>query len=455
MQSESLYLRIIRNLLPSPFSIAVILTLITYVLALIFTERPENAGSAYPLVILEYWETGFWELLAFTMQMSLILVLGHTLALTPAVNRLIGSFTRICNSTAKAAFWISLLTIAVSFFNWGLCLVFGAIFARKVAERAKAQGWQLNYPLIGAAGYSGMMCWHGGLSGSAPLTVAGPDHFLISQIGQISIDQTLFSGMNITTALLLLIVIPGVFYALGSRISTSESHFNIDFSQATETATSAETNQATGAEKIDHSRAVAMLFGGLICFIALRKIIISPSGSGLNVVNLNYINFLLFGLAILMHTRFSQFLKAVQEAIGGSVGIIIQFPLYAGIMGIMKYSGLAAGVSYAFVEVSNEVTLPLLTFLSAGLVNVFVPSGGGQWAVQGPIAIEAAQALNVPIPKIVMALSYGDQLTNMLQPFWALPLLGITRLKAKDILPYSLLVMGVGILIFIGVLLIF
>ena len=300
-----------------------------------------------------------------------------------------------------------------------------------------------------------MMCWHGGLSGSAPLTVAGSDHFLISQIGQIGIDQTLFSGMNITTALLLLIVIPAVFYALGNRISTSESHFNIDFSKATENANSAETNQATGAEKIDHSRAVAMLFGGLICFIALRKIIISPSGSGLSVVNLNYINFLLFGMAILMHTRFSQFLKAVQEAIGGSVGIIIQFPLYAGIMGIMKYSGLAAGVSYAFVEVSNEVTLPLLTFLSAGLVNVFVPSGGGQWAVQGPIAVEAAQALNVPIPKIVMALSYGDQLTNMLQPFWALPLLGITRLKAKDILPYSLLVMAVGILIFIGVLLIF
>lgn len=455
MHSESKYMRLVRQLLPSPFSIAVILTLITYLLALLFTKRPENAGSAYPLIVLEYWETGFWELLTFTMQMSLILVLGHTLALTPAVNRLISAFTKICNTTATAAFWISLLTITVSLFNWGLCLVFGAIFARKVAERAKAQGWQLNYPLIGAAGYSGMMCWHGGLSGSAPLTVAGDKHFLIDQIGQIGIDQTLFSGMNITTSLLLLIIIPGVFYLLGQRVSTSESHFNIDFSDSAQSNSNQDSKTVSGAERIDHSKIAAMLLGGIICFIALRKIIISPAGTGLSVINLNYINFLLFGLAVLMHTSFSRFLTAVQEAIGGSVGIIIQFPLYAGIMGIMKYSGLAAGVSYAFVDISNEVTLPILTFISAGLVNVFVPSGGGQWAVQGPIAVEAAQALNVPVPKIVMALSYGDQLTNMLQPFWALPLLGITRLKAKDILPYSLLIMGIGAIIFIGILLLF
>lgn len=455
MQSESKYLRIIHKILPSPFSIAVILTLITYLLALLFTERPENAGSAYPLVVLEYWETGFWELLTFTMQMSLILVLGHTLALTPFVNRLIGAFTRYCNTTASAAFWVSLLTITVSFFNWGLCLVFGAIFARKVAEQAKQKGWKLNYPLIGAAGYSGMMCWHGGISGSAPLTVAGSEHFLTDQIGQIGIDQTLFSGMNITTALLLLIVIPGVFYLLGKRSVSAETSINIDLSTPINHSTLDINHSHKGAEKIDHSRLAAYLLGGIICLIAIRKFIISPGGSGLSVINLNYINFLLFGLAVMMHSSFSRFLSAVQEAIGGSVGIIIQFPLYAGIMGMMKYSGLAAGVSYAFVDISNEVTLPIFTFLSAGLVNIFVPSGGGQWAVQGPIAVEAAQALGVPIPKIVMALSYGDQLTNMLQPFWALPLLGITRLKAKDILPYSLLIMLIGMAIFISVLLIF
>lgn len=449
---DNLYLRFVRNVLPSPFAIAVILTLITYVLALIFTDRPENAGSAYPLVLLEYWETGFWELLSFTMQMALILVLGHCLALTPVVNKLISAFTRYCTNTATAAFWVSLLTIAVSFINWGLCLVFGAIFARKVAEKAKTMGWKLNYPLIGAAGYSGMMCWHGGFSGSAPLDIAGASHQLIDITGQVGIEQTLLSPMNLITSLLLIVIIPAAFYWLGKRSSGQE--LNIRLSEPEE-ADTALPPAPSGAERLDHSKLAAGLLGGIIVFIALRKIWITPTGAGISFINLNYINFFLFGLGLLLHGSFTRFLGAIQEAIGGSVGIIIQFPLYAGIIGIMKYSGLAAGVSYAFVDISNEVTLPIFTFISAGLVNIFVPSGGGQWAVQGPIVTEAAQVLNVPIPKVVMALAYGDQLTNMLQPFWALPLLGITRLKAKDILPYSLLIMAIGILIFISMLLIF
>ncbi len=451
MQEDNLYLKFIRNLLPSPFSIAVILTLLTFLLALLFTDRPENAVSAYPIKILEYWEIGFWELLEFTMQMALILILGHTLALTPFFNKIIASFTKYCNNTASAALWVSLLTIAMSFVNWGLCLVFGAIFARKVAEKAKANGWKLNYPLIAAAGYSGMMCWHGGFSGSAPLTVAAPGHFLEEQIGKIGIDQTLLSSMNITTSLMLLVIVPGVFYLIGKRSGSTE--INLDLSA--DIKSREEHIKPEGAERIDHSKIAATLLGMIICFIALRKIWVTPSGAGLSFINLNYINFLLFGLCVLLHSSFFKFLQAVQQAVGGSVGIIIQFPLYAGIMGIMKYSGLAAEVSQGFVAISNSTTLPLFTFFSAGLVNIFVPSGGGQWAIQGPIIVEAAETLNVPVPKAIMALSYGDQLTNMLQPFWALPLLGITKLKARDILPYSAIIMLVGLLIFITSLLIF
>ncbi|MGW8123707.1 short-chain fatty acid transporter [Roseivirga echinicomitans] len=443
MSNNSRYLRIVRQILPSPFAIAVILTLITFLLALNFTQRPENAGSAYSMVILGYWEIGFWELLEFTMQMALILILGHALALTPFVNSIIDRFTVYCNTSAKAAFTISLLTILVSLVNWGLCLVFGAIFARKVAERAKANGWKMNYPLLGAAGYSGMMCFHGGFSGSAPLTVASNDHFLMNEIGQIGIDQTLLSSGNIITFTLLLIIIPSVFYLLGKRGSDAE--INIVFRKETHQ----HEEKGHGAEKIDHSKIMAIALGGIICFIAIRKIWVSPALVGLNFIDLNYINFFFFGLAVLLHGSFAKFLSAIEEAIGGSAGIIIQFPLYAGIMGIMKYSGLGALFSQGFMEISTATTLPIFTFFSAAIVNIFVPSGGGQWAVQGPIVTEAAQNLGASVPKTIMALSYGDQLTNMLQPFWALPLLGITKLKAKDILPYSFLIMLVGMVIFI------
>ena len=443
MSKNSLYLRFVRQILPSPFAIAVILTLLTFILAMAFTERPENAGSAHSLVILGYWEIGFWELLEFTMQMALILILGHALALTPFFNNIIDRFTTYCNTSAKAAFTISLLTILVSMVNWGLCLVFGAIFARKVAERAKANGWKMNYPLLGAAGYSGMMCWHGGFSGSAPLAVASNDHFLIQEIGQIGIGQTLLSLSNILTFVLLLIIIPSVFYLLGKR--SADSEINTVFRKEVHR----ENEKGHGAERIDNSKIAAIALGGIICFIALRKIWVSPSLVGLSFIDLNYINFFFFGLAVLLHGSFSKFLSAIEEAIGGSAGIIIQFPLYAGIMGIMKYSGLGALFSQGFMEISTVTTLPIFTFFSAAIVNIFVPSGGGQWAVQGPIVTEAAQNLGASVPKTIMALSYGDQLTNMLQPFWALPLLGITKLKAKDILPYSFLIMLVGMVIFI------
>ncbi len=440
----------IRIGIPSPFSIALLLTLITFVLAIVLTQRPENSGSVYFLSILDFWQLGFWELLDFTMQMALILILGHALALTPLFNKLISQLTRYCDTTPKAALLVSLFAILMSFINWGLCLVFGAIFARKVAEAAQRDGRSLNYPLIGASGYVGMMCWHGGFSGSAPLTISGNEHFLINQIGQVTIQETILSPLNLTTSALLLVIIPALFYIIGKR--SKGQKIAIDLSQKPKEKLK---RALSGTEKLDDSRWFGGLFGLLICFIAIRQIFTMPATSGLGFIDLNYINFFLFGLGLLLHGSVIRFMGALGEAVQGALGIIIQFPLYAGIMGIMKYSGLGAVVSQGFIEIANAQTLPLLTMLSGGLVNIFVPSGGGQWAVQGPIVTEAAQYLGVSIPKIVLALSYGDQLTNMLQPFWALPLLGITKLKAKDILPYSAIMLLAGLVIFSLTLMIF
>jgi short-chain fatty acids transporter len=163
----------------------------------------------------------------------------------------------------------------------------------------------------------------------------------------------------------------------------------------------------------------------------------------------------LLGLGFFFHKNIIGFLRAAEQAIGGASGILIQFPLYFGIMGIMKESGLVNMLSNFFVTHATTESFPIYTLFSAGIVNVFVPSGGGQWAIQGPIIIQAADSLQTSLPKSIMALAYGDQLTNMLQPFWALPLLGITKLKAKEILPYTLVMMLAGATIYISALLLF
>ena len=163
---------------------------------------------------------------------------------------------------------------------------------------------------------------------------------------------------------------------------------------------------------------------------------------------------MLLGLGLVLHSNFSIFLNTIDKAIGGVSGILIQFPLYFGILGIMNHSGLVNNMSDFFVSISNETTFPVFTFISAGSVNFFVPSGGGQWAIQGPLIVKAATELNIPLSKAIMALAYGDQLTNMVQPFWALPLLGITQLKAKQLLPYTFILLVVGAVAFsIGLLL--
>jgi short-chain fatty acids transporter len=440
------YIKLVERFLPSPFVIAILLSGVTFLLALLFTGQEGNILEQSQN-ILGYWQTGFWELLAFTMQMVLILLLGHTLALTPFFSQIIHKIASIPKNTAQAGFLISFFTIIMSFLNWGLCLVFGAILSRRIGENFTTQNKAFNYGILGAAGYSGMMVWHGGLSGSAPLKVAEMSHFLADKMGVIGISETLFSTMNIVISFVLLIAVPSLFYILGKYFKSNTDYKSL-LTQKEEKVEGSQSNDS------ENKAWIAYALGGVMLLSAVL-FAVDKWQSNQAFMDLNFVNFLFLTFGILLHGSLAKIMAAVNSGIQGVSGIVIQFPLYSGIMGIMKYSGLVILISDFFVSISTATSFPILTFFSAGLVNFFVPSGGGQWAVQGPIVVEAAQALNIPIPKIVMALSYGDQITNMLQPFWALPLLGITQLKAKDILPYSLFALLLGSLIFIGGLLVF
>ncbi len=458
MSFSEKFVRTAQRILPSPFTIAILLTAITLVLALVFTEPILDSKQSHFTQLLLHWEGGFFNFLEFAMQMMLILVLGHALALTRAADYLIQSLVKYCDSTAKAAALVTFITILLALFNWAFALVLGAIFARKVGENALKNNIPLNYPLIGAAGYSGMMVWHGGLSGSAPLKVAEAGHEFEAQIGIISFNETIFSTMNLVAILLLIVILPIAMFWLGSRVKSKPIYIKISENKILKPINEA---KLEGAERLDHARILSFLLGSVMLFTSVYKVVFYPVLNGesfdwtFSFINPNYIIFLLFSLAILLHGSFFKFNQAITKGVGGSIGIMTQFPFYAGIMGIMIGSGLADLVSQFFVEISTSTTFPVFTFFSAGLVNIFVPSGGGQWLVQAPILIETSAQLQYPMSNSILALSYGDQVTNMLQPFWALPLLGVTGLKAKEILPYSLFLFLLGVLIFCTVLLLF
>ena len=450
------YIKGVRFLLPAPFTIALLLTFFTLLTALLLPW--ENSLDSYShlgeksSLLLNYWYKGVWNSdgLAFAVQMMLMLLLGHVLALSPIVNKFIGKLLPICSNNARSAFIITLFTLIVSWFNWGLGLVFGAIFCKKIMHYASERGIALNAGLMGASGYCGLMIWHGGISGSSLIKITEPGHLaslasvnikeLIPEI--IDFNSTVFSTMNLVVTLALLITLPIVMFFIGKKVSVSVPKVNNELKK------NALEKNLIGAETLDYSILTGRIVGFLICLFCVYFAFKDPNSSSFHFITPNYLNTMLLGLGIFFHGSIVRFLKSTEIAVGGTVGILIQFPIYFGIMGIFKSTGIINDLSYFFQELSNEYTYPIYTFLSASIINFFVPSGGGQWYIQGPLIIQSSLEMGIPLSKSIMAFAYGDQLTNMMQPFWALPLLGITGLKAKDILPYTLIIMLVGFVIF-------
>ncbi|MGP4060699.1 short-chain fatty acid transporter [Halobacillus sp. H74] len=422
----SFFDRLIQRYLPDAFLFAVILTLVVFGLGVFFT-------ASSPVQMVQFWGNGFWDLLAFAMQMSLIVVTGYILANTPFVKSILQKLSTLARTPGQAILLVSFVAAIACLINYGFGLVVGALLAIHVARRVP----NVDYRLLMASAYSGFLLWHGGFSGSIPLTIASEYHFLSDSIGSIPISDTLFSGMNLFIVLVLLLTLPLLnLWLLKSNGDLSKNNLDFIKDDSDEEQLAATTSDLTPAERLENSKITSLFIGLLgLSFIVYHFV---QSGFDLNI---NIVNFIFLFLGIVFHKTPRNFLNSVNDAVKNAGGIIIQFPFYAGIMGMMVASGLSEQMSTWFVNVSTEFTFPLFAFISAGIVNFFVPSGGGQWAVQAPIMIPAALDLGVSTAKTAMAVAWGDAWTNMIQPFWALPLLAIAGLKVKDIMGFCVIIL--------------
>ena len=410
------FVKLVERFLPDPFVFVLLLTLITLAAAVVLQQQPV-------LSVISVWGNGFWGLLTFSMQMLLVLVTGFMLASTPFMKKLLDSLAALGSSPGKAIVLVTLVSLMASWINWGFGLVVGALFAKTLAKQTR-----VDYRLLVASAYSGFVVWHGGLAGSVPLTIATPGHFSADQIGVVSTSQTIFSTFNLTLLAILFVVIPLV----NRLMLPSEDDSVIVDTSKLEDPILQKSESTSPAEKLENSMPLAILVG----FAGLAYLInYFISGGGLN---LNIVNTLFLFLAIVLHGTPKSLLFSLQQAIQGGSGIVIQFPFYAGIMAVMVQSGLAQSMSEALISLASADTLAVFSFISAGIVNIFVPSGGGQWAVQAPVVLPAALELGADVNKVAMAVAWGDAWTNLIQPFWALPVLAIAGLRAKDIMGYCL-----------------
>lgn len=412
---------LVERYLPDPFLFAVLLTFVVFIMGLVWTPSG-------PLEMIQHWGDGFWGLLEFTMQMVLILVLGHALARAPLVERGLRTVAGLARNSGGALMLTTFVATLASWINWGFGLVAGALFAREVAKRVP----NVDYRVLVAGAYSGFLVWHGGLSGSVPLKLATDDQFGVT----IPASETLFAAFNLVPVIVLTATLPLLIRRMQpprpERVTIRPELLRDDDFDLL----GADDSAKTPAERLETSPVLSMATAAMgLTFIMLFFI---EKGASLD---LNIINFIFLVAGVALHRTPKRYLAAISEAVGKTGGIVLQFPFYAGIMGMMASSGLGERISELFAGISDETTFPLFTFLSAGLVNLFIPSGGGQWAVQGPIMLSAGEALGVDPAKTAMAVAWGDAWTNLIQPFWALPLLAIAKLKARDIMGYCLVVL--------------
>lgn len=465
--------KISRQIIPNPFVFAIVLSAVVFLLGIGLTDSG-------PFQMVGYWYDGFWNLLTFSMQMVAILLFGYVLASSPPVRAGLKHVARIPKSSGQAIMLVTALAVIFGFISWGLGLIVGAIATKEVCEQAKRRGIKVHFPLTAAAGFSGLIIFNCGLSASAPLLVNTDGHFLADKIGLIPVTETIFSPYNLIVITAFLLIIPFVYKAMQPpRDETEEVPTDVSDQPAggnTERGTSATATTTMAMQ--EHDSPTAEPSGAGQAGVATATYVEEESGwsiaehlensrvltaitviAGLGYVsyhfftngfdlNLNIVNFTLLMLGLVAYKTPIAYVQAIDEGIRACGQIVLQFPFYAGIMGMMSGSGLVTIFANWIVAVSTPYTFPLAAMISAGIVNLFVPSAGGQWAVQGPVLVEAAQALNVDIGLTVMAFSYGDQLTNGIQPMWMLPLLGIVALKAREILGYTAVMMMVAFVIF-------
>ena len=424
---------VVERFIPSALVFAIVLTFVVAILALLLTDTG-------PVDVVRGWGEGLSGLLAFKTQMALILLLGHTLANTGPVRALLARLGGIPKTALQGYLFVFGVAAVASLVTWGLGLVVGVLLAVEVARQGKEKGLALHFPMLVAAGYSGYVIWHMGYSGSGTLTAATEGSFIAEQIGRtVPISETTFAWWNLV-AIVATIVAVGIGLALvAPRAGDEVVEMKADARYEDEVVID---EVVTPADRVDASRVLTLLVG--LALVAYLVIHYADGGTA----TLDIVNWTFLALIFLLVRSPLELIALTKNAASNVGEILLQFPLYAGIMGIMATSGLITVFSDFLVDTAGPSTFGVLAFLSAGLVNFFVPSGGGQFAVQGPVMLDAGARLGVDPAVTIMAIAYGDQWTNMIQPFWALPVLAISGLKIRDILGYTMVTLLASGLVF-------
>ena len=429
--------------LPDAFIFALLATLLVIVAAL-------AATPSGPLQIVDAWGRGFWELIPFTLQMALIIITGHVLATSPPMGRVIRTIASWPRTPRGAVALVTFFTLVASWFNWGFSLVFGAVLAIEVARRVEG----VDYRALAAASVLGLgSIWAQGLSGSAALQMATAGalqpqirdivaHGDVVPGGIIFFRHTIFLWQSFASVAVEMVVVTFVMWLATPPAGRGRTARDLGIDLGTPagvTGTDPGTDRGqTPGQWLEHSPILTWCVVALGGTYLVRYFL--QAGEPLGAINLNIINLAFLMLGFILHGTPARLMRAVQEATPAVWGVILQFPFYAGIAGIITATHLSEQVANLFVRVSTPATFPPLVAMYSAVLGVFVPSGGSKWVIEAPYVMEAAHTLKVHLGWVVAAYDLGEALANLVQPFWMLPVLGLFKLGARDVMGYTIVV---------------
>lgn len=443
--------------MPSPFLFAILLTYVAAFAAFL----SEGAGATEIAVS---WYDGFWSLLEFAMQMVLILVTAFVVAYHPRVRTLIDRLIRIPNDGRQAVVLVGVVSMLAGWISWGFGLILGAIIAREMGKYAENSGMVVHYPLLAVAGYMGMsLTWGWGMSSSAGLLQATDGNvFMEAGVVDRVIPATewvfhpyplALTVLSILYAsLMLYLLCPPKENARGlSRYAnltesgpTVEERETTPASRGPEPATDGgldkigpEDGKPSPADRINNNK----ILGGVLALTGVLLFVRAFFTEGLGVLDLNVLNFGFLMVGLILYTSPIDYLEEFYEAAQSSAGIILQFPFYAGIIGIMEGTGLVDTITEFLLSIATPATFPVIAWITAGVLNLFVPSAGGEWTIIGGPMMTAGDELGIPHGQTIASYAVGDAHTNLFNPFWAIPLLAITGLRARDMFGYAITMM--------------
>lgn len=431
----STFVFVFEKIMPDPYIFAVLLTFLAAALAWKF------APNAAPSGIVAAWYGGVFSIFTFAFQMVIMLVAGYALATSPILHKGLSRLARTATTPMAAISLTLIVGMVASWLNWGLGLVTAALLAREVAKHVRVDfGWLV------AAAYSGFVISTEGLSGSILLSQAthGSALNIVEKVTGhgIPLTQTVFTKTNLVPIVILLAVLPFVFRYLGPKPENSVYADPEKLKMEDRTRTTAEAKETFGG-KLDSAwilNVALAVFGFFAVAVDLRH----THGT----IDLNLVIMVLFLLGLLLHWRPSAYVSAIKHAARISGPLILQYPLYGGLMGIMTATGLAAVISKIFIRLSTAHTLPFFTYLTSLVITLFVPSGGGHWAVQGPFAVPAAQHLHASLAGTTLAVAMGESVANMLQPFFALPILAIAGIPMRRMMGFMVVTFLISFVVF-------